>query len=223
MTFSLVGRCLRTGMLGAAVTTSALAVGSRCPYAEAGIGASLTQNRTDPRLGPLILEMVRRGFTAQQALDAVVAATPDRGWRQLAVIDAEGRTAAFTGALVRGELGEAHGKDCVAIANIVRSAEVPRAMARAFEADPSLPLPLRLVNALSAGEAAGGEHVPVVSAALLVAHRESFPYADLRVDRHATPIVELARLWQAYEPEADPYVVRAIDPDNATRAPVPKS
>ena len=64
MTFSLVGRCPRTGMLGAAVTTSALAVGSRCPYAEAGIGASLTQNRTDPRLGPLLLEMIRRGFTA---------------------------------------------------------------------------------------------------------------------------------------------------------------
>lgn len=221
MTFSLVGRCPRTGMIGAAVTTSALAVGSRCPYAEAGIGAALTQNRTDPRLGPLALELLRRGFSAEQALKAVVAATPHHGWRQLAVIDMQGRTAAFTGAQVRGELGEAHGKDCVAIANIVRSAEVPNAMARAFERDPSLPLSLRLVQALAAGEAAGGEHQPVVSAALLVAHRESFPYVDLRVDQHTTPIAELARLWQAYEPQADPYVVRAVDPDNATTAPVP--
>ncbi len=221
MTFSLVGRCARTGMVGAAVTTSALAVGSRCPWAEAGIGAALTQNRTDPRLGPMLLDMLRRGFTARQALDGVVAATPHRGWRQLAVIDMQGRTAAFTGELVRGELGESHGTDCVAIANIVRSAEVPRAMTRAFEADPALPLAKRLVDALLAGEAAGGEFQPVVSAALLVAHRESFPHADLRVDRHATPIAELARLWQAYEPEADPYVVRAVDPDNATRAPVP--
>ena len=204
-------------MLGAAVTTSSMAVGSRCSHAAAGVGAALTQHRTDPRLGPMALELLRRGFTAQEAMNAIVAGTPHRDWRQLALIDASGGTAVFAGANVRVERDEAQGRDCAAIANIVRTKEVPHAMVRAFEADPSKPLAARLVAALAAGEAAGGEFQPVTSAALLVAHRESFPYVDLRVDDHTAPITELERLWLAYEPEADPYVIRAIDPANATR------
>ena len=213
MTFSLLGRCARTGMLGAAVTTSSIAVGSRCAHARAGVGACLTQHRTDPRLGPLALDLLARGYDAQHTLQAVRAVAPHVDWRQLAVLDAAGSTAAFTGAHVVAEkAGEAHGKDCVAIANIVRSPEVPAAMVRAFEADPALPLARRLIDALAAGEAAGGEFVPVLSAALLVAHRESFPFVDLRVDSHASPIAELDRLWRAYEPEATLYVTRANDP-----------
>lgn len=217
MTFSLAGRCTRTGMLGAVVTTSSMAVGSRCPYAKAGIGAALTQNRTDPRLGPLALDLLGRGFSAEEAKNAVVAVTPHRDWRQLAIIDHRGRTASFSGAHVRDGKGEAHGQDCVAIANIVRSAEIPRAMVKAFEAAVAKPLAQRLIAALAAGEEAGGEFQPVTSAALLVAYQESFPYIDLRVDDHAAPIEELARLLHSYEPEADPYVTRAVDPDNATR------
>lgn len=219
MTFSLVGRCARTGMLGAVVTTSSIAVGSRCPHARAGVGAALTQHRTDPRLGPLGLDLLARGFTAGEALQAIVAATPHRHWRQLAIIDAAGRTATYSGDNVRGERGEAEGRDCAAIANIVRSAEIPRVMVARFEASPDLPLARRMIDALEAGEAAGGEFQPVVSAALIIAHRESFLYVDLRVDDHREPIKELSRLWSAYEPEADPYVVRAVDPDHATRPP----
>jgi len=215
MTFSLLGRCARTGQLGAVVTTSSIAVGARCPFARARVGAVLTQHRTDPRLGPLALELLSRGFDARQTLDAVVAATPHRDWRQLAVIDAAGRTAAWCGAGVRGEQGEAEGRDCVAIANIVQSAEVPAAMVRAFVADPARPLALRLLAAIAAGEAAGGEFAALVSAALLVVDRESFPYVDLRVDEHATPLAELARLWQLYAPQAADYVLRAVDPDRA--------
>jgi len=114
MTFSLLGRCTRTGMLGAVVTTSSIAVGSRCPFARAGVGAALTQHRTDPRLGPLALDLVENGFTAQQAMDAIVAATPHRDWRQLAIIDGEGRTASFGGERVKPEKSEAHGLNCVA-------------------------------------------------------------------------------------------------------------
>ena len=215
MTFSLVGRCVRTGMFGAAVTTSSIAVGSRCPYVRAGVGAVLTQHRTDPRLGPLGLDLLERGFAAQHTLDAIIAATPHRGWRQLAVIDREGRTGAFSGDRVKPERGDAHGRDCVAIANIVVSAEVPGAMVSAFENDPSAHLAARLLAALEAGDHAGGEFKPLVSAALLVAARESFPYIDLRVDRHGAPIDALARLWHEYEPIADPYVARAVDPDSA--------
>jgi uncharacterized Ntn-hydrolase superfamily protein len=215
VTFSLVGRCARTGMFGAVVTTSSIAVGSRCPFVRAGIGAALTQHRTDPRLGPLALDLLVKGFTAQQAMDAVVAGTPHRDWRQLAIIDREGRTASYSGARVKPEKGEAHARDCVALGNIVRSAKVPEAMARAFEAEPDAPLASRLVAALEAGDEAGGEFEPLVSAALVVADREPFPYLDLRVDQDGSPIAALARLWREYAPMADPYVARAVDPDSA--------
>lgn len=204
-------------MLGAVVTTSSMAVGSRCAHVRAGVGAALTQHRTDPRLGPMALELLARGFSADEAMKAITAGTPHRHWRQLALIDAQGRTAAYSGESVRPERGEAQGRDCTAIANIVRSAALPSAMVRAFEAMPDAPIAARLIAALRAGEAAGGEFQPVTSAALLVAHEQSFPYVDLRVDDHASPIAELARLWAAYEPEADAYVVRAVDPEHATR------
>jgi uncharacterized Ntn-hydrolase superfamily protein len=152
-------------------------------------------------------------------MQAIVAATPHRHWRQLAIIDAAGRTATYSGSSVRGEKGEAQGEDCAAIANIVRSSSIPAAMLAAFEKSPEGPLASRLIYALAAGEAAGGEMQPVTSAALLVGYRESFPYVDLRVDDHSKPIEELSRLWSMYEPEADPYVVRAVDPERATRAP----
>lgn len=206
-------------MLGAVVTTSSISVGSRCSYARAGVGAALTQHRTDPRLGPLALDLLARGFTADEAMAAIVAATPHRQWRQLAIVDAAGRTATYSGASVRGEKGEAEGRDCAAIANIVRSPDIPRAMTAAFEAAPEAPLARRLIDALAAGDAAGGEMQPVTSAALVVAHKESFAYVDLRVDDHREPIAELARLWAMYEPESDPYVVRAVDPERATRPP----
>jgi uncharacterized Ntn-hydrolase superfamily protein len=202
-------------MFGVAVTTSSIAVGSRCAFAAAGIGAALTQHRTDPRLGPLAVELLRQGFTARQTLDAVVAATPHRDWRQLAVIDRAGGTASFSGARVKPERGEIHGRDCVALGNIVRSPEVPAAMVRAFEAEPDAALATRLLAALQAGDAAGGEFKPLVSAALLVVHREPFPYVDLRVDGDSAPIPALARLWQDYEPMVDAYVARAVDPDAA--------
>jgi uncharacterized Ntn-hydrolase superfamily protein len=213
MTFSLVGRCARTGMLGAAVTTSAIGVGARCPFARAGVGAVLTQHRTDPRLGPLALDLLAHGFTAEQTLAAIAAATPHRDWRQLAVLDASGGSATFSGAHVRPERSEARGTDCAAIANIVRSAAIPAEMVAAFEKAPDRPLPDRLLAGLMAGQSAGGEFRPVVSAALLIVHRESFPYVDLRVDQHDQPIEALARLWDAYRAEADPYVQRAVDPD----------
>ena len=213
MTFSIAGRCARTGMFGVVVTTSSIAVGSRCAFAKAGVGAALTQHRTDPRLGPVAINLLECGFDAQQAMDAVVAATPHRHWRQLAIIDDEGRTSAYSGANVKVERDEVHGKNCVALGNIVRSVEVPRAMVRTFEADPASPLAARLLAALQAGEGAGSEFVPLVSASLLVVHEESFPYVDLRVDRDPDPVARLASLWTEYAPLADSYVERAIRPE----------
>ncbi len=219
MTFSLAGRCARTGMFGAVVTTSSIAVGSRCQHAAAGVGAALTQHMTDPRLGPLALELLRRGYSAEHVIKSLVGATPRSDWRQLAVIDAEGRTASFSGASCKPELAEAHGRDCVALGNIVRSKEVPFAMVRAFEAEPGQPLAARLIAALKAGDEAGGEFKPLVSTALVVVDKQVFPYVDLRVDSDSDPIATLARLWQEYEPVADLYVTRAIDPDAAISPP----
>ena len=215
MTFSLIGRCARTGQFGAVVTTSSVAVGARVPFARAGVGAVLTQHRTDPRLGPLGLELLGRGFTAQQTVDAIVAATPHRAWRQVAVIDAAGATAHYDGAHVRPAISVAHGKDCVGAGNILRNAAVAPAMVAAFEAGIGQALAERLVQAIQAGEDAGGETAAVVSASLLVVDRQPFPFVDLRVDAHDRPLGELARLWALYAPTAEDYVRRAVDPDFA--------
>jgi uncharacterized Ntn-hydrolase superfamily protein len=214
MTFSIVGRCARTSMLGAVVTTSSIAVGSRCAFAAAGIGAALTQHTTDPRLGPSMLDQLRRGYTVEQSIGAAAGGTPRSDVRQLAVIDAQGRTASYSGASVKPEHAEAHGRDCVALANIVRSQSIPAAMVKAFEANPEAPLAARLIDALAAGNAAGGEFKPLMSAGLVVAHRETFAYVDLRVDSDADPIGTLRRLWREYEPVADMFVARAVHPDS---------
>ncbi len=215
MTFALAARCPRTGMLGAAVTTSSLAVGSRCVFARAGIGAILTQHRTDPRLGPRGLEFLAAGKTAQETIDALVASTPHHGWRQLAVVDKDGRAAHFSGHLISSIHGGATGKGVVAVGNLLKVKEIPAAMLSDFVQHPERPLAERLVGALAAGLAAGGENEPVRSAALLVVHEQSFPYVDLRVDDDAAPIERLAALWRAYAPEADDFVKRAIAPDDA--------
>ena len=215
MTFSLIGRCPRTGQFGAAVATSSIAVGARVAFCEAGVGAVLTQHRTDPRLGPRGLALLRSGCTAQQTINAVVASTPHAQWRQLAAIDAQGNTAAYSGARTKPEMSEAAAQDACAIGNILSSARVPPAMLRAFQADPVAPLAERLVHALEEGLAAGGESGPVRSAYLVVVERESFPLIDLRVDWHDTPVAELRALWNRYAPQTGDYLIRALDPDNA--------
>ena len=214
MTFSLVGRCPRSGQIGIAVATSSIAVGARCSYGAAGVGAVLTQHRTDPRLGLRGIALLRSGCSAQETLDALVASTPHARWRQLAVLDAGGNTAAYSGTRVKPEMSAAPAQDACAIGNILSSALVPPAMLRAFQAEPSAPLAERLLRALEEGLAAGGEPVPVRSAHLLVVERESFPLIDLRVDWHDTPIAELRRLWQLYAPQSHDYLVRALDPDD---------
>ncbi|HTI82250.1 MAG TPA: DUF1028 domain-containing protein [Acetobacteraceae bacterium] len=216
MTFSLIGRCVRTGQIGAAVTTSSIAVGARCTYAAAGVGAVLTQHRTDPRLGPRGIELLRSGCSAQETLDALVASTPLARWRQLAVLDAAGNTAAYSGTRTKPEMSEAPAQDACAIGNILASALVPAAMLRAFQSDPSALLAERLLYALEEGLAAGGENGPVRSAHLLVVERESFPLVDLRVDWHDTPVAELRALWNRYAPQVNDYLIRALDPDDPT-------
>jgi uncharacterized Ntn-hydrolase superfamily protein len=217
MTFSIAGRCARTGMLGAVVTTSSMAVGGRCPYAQAHVGAVLTQHRTDPRLGPRMLERLREGAAPAAILKDLEKTEPGIGWRQLAIIDAKGQAAFFNGSNIYSVVKGLVGRDCVAVGNILRSTDVVDAMVQSFEANEAEPLAERLIRAIEAGDAAGGELKQIKSAGLLVAHRESFPFVDLRVDLDPRPLVQLRFLWELYQPTADDYVGRAVNPDSAPK------
>ena len=215
MTFSLLGRCARTGQIGAAGATSNIGVGARIQHIAAGVGAVLTQHRTDPRLGPRGVALLRSGCSAGETVDALVASTPHHGWRQLAALDAGGRTAQFHGARVKPAHGHAQGGGCVAIGNILANERVPAAMIAAFARDPDADLADRLLSALQAGEDAGGEHGPVLSAVLEVHGDHDFPLVDLRVDRAEAPIAALAALYRDYAPSIGEFVLRATDPDRA--------
>jgi len=214
MTFSLVARCNRTGMFGAAVTTSSIGVGCRVPYAREGVGAVCTQHRTDPRLGPRGLDLLAAGKSAADTVAELTADDSTIGWRQLAVIDKEGGTAWFHGDRIKSIHAAAEGDGCCAIGNIIRNEEVPAAMVAAFEASAADPLAERLILALEAGDAAGGEFRLLKSAAVLVAHEHSFPLVDLRVEFDRAPLTELRYLWEIYRPQINDYVRRTMDPDS---------
>ena len=200
-------------MYGAAVATSSIAVGSRCAFARAGVGAVLTQHRTDPRLGPRGLELLAQGLSAKACMERLTSDAPGIGWRQLAVVDRDGNTAWYHGNRITSVHAADVGAGCVAIGNIIRSPGVTAAMVAAFGADPRLHLAERLVRALEAGYAAGGEPKQLKSAALLVVERESFPLVDLRIDYDPQPLVQLRWLWEIYESSVGLYVQRAVDPD----------
>ena len=221
MTFSLVGRCARTAMLGMVVTSSSPAVAARCAWARAGVGAAATQNVTDPSLGPWILDLIAEGRSAADALDAMVARAPHIEYRQLAVLDAQGTTASYSGARTLGRHGHSSGTDCLAAGNLLADDMVTAAMVQAFEQRPQDHLADRLLGALRAGEAAGGEEGPVRSCGLLVVDRVSWPVTDLRVDWHHDPVAELARLWAVWRPQEADYVRRALDPAAAPSYGVP--
>jgi len=215
MTFSLLGRCARTGQIGAAAATSSIAVGSRVAFCAPGVGGILTQHRTDPRLGPRGLALLRSGLAAAETIASLVAGTPHSPWRQLAALDASGTSAAFSGARVKLEMGEAVTQNVVAIGNILANHRVPAAMVNGFLEKEAATLAERLLHALERGLRAGGEHGAVRSAVLVVYGTYDFPLVDLRVDWHETPVAELRALWDRYAPLVDDYVIRAIDPDNA--------
>lgn len=217
MTFSLAGRCSETGMLGVVISSSSVNVGSRCPWARAGVGAIATQNVTDPRLGALGLDLLERGFDAETTVQLLTGQRPHAEHRQLTVVDADGHTASFSGAKTLGRHTVASGRGCVAAGNLLSSERVPQAMVGAFEAaGAGAHLAERLVRALEAGLEAGGEEDTVHSAALYVVDRRVWPLVDLRVDWHdRDPIGTLRALWQRYEPEMLPYLTRALDPDEA--------
>jgi uncharacterized Ntn-hydrolase superfamily protein len=222
MTFSVAGWCQRTGMVGVAITTSSICVGARCPWVQASVGAVSTQNVTLPSLGPMILERIQGGADAKSALDQVMAGPVQADYRQVTVVDARGQLAHFTGSKTLGTHAVATGAGCVAAGNLLSHDAVPAAMIEIFQAGADRHLGDRLLGALEAGVAAGGEQGPTHSAALLVAHEQPWPLVDLRVDwDDGDPVARLRRLWTAYEPQMQDYVTRALDPASAPSYGVP--
>lgn len=221
MTFSLVARCARSGQFGMAISSSSPAVAARCSHVRAGVGAVASQNVTDPALGPLLLDALETGAPAAEALAAVTAGRAHLEFRQLLVVDRQGGTAIHSGPRVLGLWGEARGRDCAAGGNLLAAADVPQAMVAAFEAAEGH-LGDRLMAALQAGLAAGGEAGPVHSAGLKVADRLSWPLVDLRMDWVETcPIAALAAAWEVYRPQMAAYVDRAENPAAAPSYGVP--
>ena len=216
MTFSIIGRCAETGQLGIVISSSSIAVGARCPWVRAGVGAVASQNITLPALGPQILDALERGQLPPAALDQVLTANGWSEYRQVTVIDSHGQVALFSGKQALGVHNAVAGEQCAAAGNLLASQQVIQAMVDAFE-QAGGHLADRLLAAMHAAVAAGGEAGPIHSAALKIAGELTWPLVDLRVDwAEHDPIGQLDGLWQAYRPQMNDYVTRALDP---TRAP----
>jgi uncharacterized Ntn-hydrolase superfamily protein len=222
MTFSLLGRCPRTGRLGMVVSSSSPAVAARCAHARPGVGVAASQNVTDPRLGPALLDALAREGAAAAALDAVIARAPHAEHRQLVVLGRTGPAAAFTGAAALGRHGHRVGEDCAAAGNLLRDEAVLDAMVERFATLADADLGDRLLAALAAGEAAGGEAGPVRSAGLLMVGDVEWPVADLRVDWADAAVAGLEELRAVYRPQLEDYITRALDPAAAPGFGVPE-
>ena len=223
MTLSLVAADPATGEVGVAITSSSPAVAARCAHVRAGVGAVATQNVTDPRLGPELLDRLAAGAAPEQALAELVAAHPPEriAFRQLTCVAPDGRTAIFSGDHALGVVGEHRGAVVVSAGNLLAAPDVPARAAAAFEAADGA-LAVRLLAGLQAGIAAGGEAGPVHSAGLLVARDVAWAVTDLRVDwADDDPVGELAALWARWEPELEGYVTRALHPGDAPSFGVP--
>ena len=220
MTFSLVARCARTGQVGMVISSSSPAVAARCAHVRAGVGAVASQNITDPALGPLILDQLAQGLTASDALAAITTGRAHIDYRQLLVVGGDGTTAIHSGGQVLGSWGEAQGVDCAAGGNLLAHDGIPAAMVAAFETA-SGHLGERLMQALEAGLAAGGEAGPVHSAGLKLADRLDWPLVDLRIDWADDPVGMLRTAWDVFAPQMAAYVQRAEDPSRAPSYGVP--
>jgi len=216
MTFSLVARDVATGAFGIVICSSSPAVASRCAHARATVGVVASQNVTNPALGPLVLDALAGGSDADAALKAALVQEKFPDHRQLTVVDVHGNTAVHSGAQSLGVHTHVQGNQAVAAGNLLKDETVISELLTGYADSTSTSFEERLLDGLRAALAAGGEAGPVHSAGLLVVEDVPWPVTDLRVDYADDPIGDLARLWQAWEPQRDGYRVRGIDP---TRAP----
>lgn len=205
MTWSIVARDA-AGNFGVAVASKFFAVGALCIHTRRGVGALSTQALMNPLYGPACLDLLARGATAAEAVAAVVGPDAGRAQRQLHVLGAAGAGAAHTGINCVDWCGHQVHDDFSVAGNMLVGEAVVAATAQAFVASSGLPLAERLLAAMAAGEAAGGDKRGRQSAALRIHADEDYPQLDMRVDDHVQPIVELQRLYQVSLQRFQPFV-----------------
>lgn len=194
MTWSIVARDPTSGAFAVGITTCAFAVGASCPFVRSGVGAVSTQSLTNRYVGPAILDGLERGLTPAAAIEGALAADEGRHLRQVHAVDRHGRTAAWTGRHCVEWCGERTAEQVSVAGNMLAGAEVVGATFDTFRAGGSLELPERLMTALEAGQAHGGDRRGKQSAAMVLTTIEDFPDLNIRVDDHAEPLAELRRL-----------------------------
>jgi uncharacterized Ntn-hydrolase superfamily protein len=204
MTFTLVARCPRTGQVGIGIATYSICVGLYCNGLRGNVGATMTQAFVNQGNNPLALKLLAKGFTPKRVLDELTANDPDVQYRQIAVIDREGRVAAYSGPKNRGYSGHEIGDGYVAMGNVLAGHHVVEAIAKGYEAAVSESFERRLLRAVEAGRDAGGQsgndgHLTERSAAVIVYGAHDHAELDLRVDLHDKAVDELRRSFEEYD------------------------
>ena len=206
-TFSIVARCPRSGQLGGAVSTADVGAGRMVLWAESGVGAVATQSWPNLYLAIDALRLLRAGSAAKDALSTVLESDPDAGLRQLGIVDSQGRSDSWTGEECTGWCGHVTGEGFAAQGNMLLNAETVDRLASIFSATSELDLSERLLRALEAAQAAGGDKRGKQCSALLVVDKEEFALWDLRVDEHPTPVAELRRVYEIARLQLLPFVM----------------
>lgn len=221
MTFSLVARCSQTGMFGTAISSSSPAVAARCSYTRAGVGAVSSQNITDPTLGPLCLDLMEGGLSASDAIESMQGTSKYLEYRQVLTVDKTGGTAIHSGANSLGIWQQAQRQDVASGGNLLANEHVPEAIVDGFLSAQGH-IGDRLIAAMRAGLAVGGEAGPVHSAGMKIVDKLAWPVADLRIDwTEDCPIEAVAIAWDVYKPQLEAYIQRALDPRVAPSYGVP--
>ena len=205
-TFSIVGRCDRTGQLGVAVSTADVAAGRMVTWAKAGVGALATQSWPSLYLAIDALRLMEGGSSAPEAMAGVLADDPGRSVRQVGVVDSRGGSATFSGDECTTWYGGINGPSFAVQGNMLIRGETVSAMAASFAQTDGMDLAERLVQAIEAGQTAGGDKRGRQCAALLVVDKEEFPLWDLRVDENANPVSELRRIYEIAKTDLLPFV-----------------
>jgi uncharacterized Ntn-hydrolase superfamily protein len=193
-------------MLGVGTSSKFLAAGGGVPHLRVGVGAIASQSFANPYLGIDGLTLLEQGLTSERALEKLIEGDRGRDLRQVAIVDRDGHTAAYTGDKCIPWAGHVEGGGYVCLGNILAGEAVVKGMAHAFEISADEELPERLLLALEAGQEAGGDRRGRQSAGIHVVHAEEYPYCDLRVDDHADPIPELRRVFEVFQRELTPFL-----------------
>lgn len=208
MTLSIIARCARTGQFGVAATTSVPAVGKLLAHAAPRVGAVATQGKLNPYLGIDGLSLLKDGHRSEAVIETLISRDDLAERRQLAVLDADGRAAVWTGAGCKDWAGSFIGSGFSVQGNRLTGGDVIERAVAAFGTAPDDPLVSRLIDALDAGLEQGGDRLGEFSAAVYIVEQEDYPLWDIRVDHHANPIAELRRLREVFEAELVPHIRR---------------